>query len=219
MLLAALCFMGGCSREQQDWRAAESTDTLGSYGRFIEQHPESELVTQARTRMTQLGEDRDWKRAGSADTAAAYQEFLGQHPSGKWAQEARIRVQNFALGIAAQPLQSPPVAGEAVPPQSSTMARTATSPPASAVPVAAAEGFSIQLGAFSSEDRAHAEWQALQGRFPPQLQGLTPQVVAADTASGRVYRLQARAADEARARLICAELRTQSQGCVPVVPH
>src|SRR5579859_5693393 len=93
-----LLVLAGCSREQQDWRSAESTDTIDSYGQFIQRHPESELVTQARARVAQLGEDRDWQHAGSADTVEAYREFIAQHPNGKWAQEARIRIENFSLG-------------------------------------------------------------------------------------------------------------------------
>jgi len=59
----------------------------------------------------------------------------------------------------------------------------------------------------------------LQERFAEQLQGLAPQVVSAETTSGRVFRLQALAGDESRARLICEQLQQRSQGCVPVVPH
>ena len=217
MVLAALALLGGCSREQQDWRSAEGADTLQSYGRFIEQHPDSELVTQARTRIAQLGEDRDWGRAGSADTAAAYQQFLAQHPNGKWAQEARIRSENFALGVVPA---VPPAAAQSTPapPAAAPGLMAAAAPPPLAIPPAAS-GYGIQLGAFASEERANSEWQALQGRFPAQLQRLTPRVETADTASGRIYRLQAQAADEAGARLLCDELRRQSQACVPVVPH
>src|ERR1700759_4487813 len=93
-----LLVTAGCSREQQDWRSAESADTIDSYGQFIQRHPESELVTQARARVAQLGEDQDWQRAGSADTVDAYREFIAQHPNGKWAQEAHIRIENFSLG-------------------------------------------------------------------------------------------------------------------------
>jgi cell division septation protein DedD len=88
----------GCSREQQDWRSAESTDTIEAYTQFIQRHPESELTTEARTRVEQLEEEHDWAHAGSADTAEAYQRFLVQHPIGRWAQEARIRIDNFSLG-------------------------------------------------------------------------------------------------------------------------
>ena len=96
--LATFLFLAtACSREQQDWRSAEASDTVESYGQFLERHPESELVTQARTRVAQLTEDREWQHASTTDTADAYRQFLAQHPNGKWAEEARIRIQNFAL--------------------------------------------------------------------------------------------------------------------------
>jgi hypothetical protein len=199
--LGALACVGGCSQEQQDWRSAESRDTTQSYGQFIERHPDSELVKQARARIAQLAEDRDWNQAGQADTAAAYEQFLARHPTGKWAQEARIRMQNFALGAAP------------------TASAAAGSAAAATPPAELGKGYGIQLGAFSSEERANAEWRALEGRYAAQLQGLTPQVVVADTGSGRVFRLQAQAGDEARARMICEDLRKLAQQCVPVVPH
>jgi len=282
--------LGGCSQEQQDWRAAERRDSTQSYGQFIERHPDSELVKQARTRIAQLAEDRDWNQAGQVDTSAAYEEFLARHPAGKWAQEARIRMQNFALGVARPPGVVTPAAVSAVatpgatagatpgatpgvgpattpgagaatsgtgvsarddtlhlartpapeataapgeaatrPAAASAAATVATAPAAttsaSTVPqtptttALAAGGYGIQLGAFSSEERANAEWHALEGRYDAQLHGLSPQVVAADSTSGRVFRLQAQAGDEARARMICEELRKLSQQCVPVVPH
>src|SRR5450756_608507 len=94
-----LMLAAGCSREQQDWRSAEAADSIEGYGEFIQRHPESELAAQARTRVSQLGEDKDWQHAGSVDSAEAYKGFLAQHPNGKWAQEARIRMENFSLGV------------------------------------------------------------------------------------------------------------------------
>jgi cell division protein FtsN len=96
----------GCSREQQDWRSAEAADTREAYGRFVELHPDSELATQARTRLTQLAEERDWAQAGKLATADAYRSFLAEHPRGKWSEEARIRIEAFALGSA--PRLAPP---------------------------------------------------------------------------------------------------------------
>jgi cell division septation protein DedD len=119
-LLVSLAILSACSREQQDWRSAEAADTVEGYGQFLQRHPESELATEARTRVAQLSEDLEWQRAGSADNADAYRQFLAQHPNGKWAQEARIRIENFALGregSAAAPVSGAadtPVAGTAI---------------------------------------------------------------------------------------------------------
>jgi hypothetical protein len=353
-----LLLVAGCSREQQDWRSAESADTIEGYGQFIQRHPESELATQARTRVAQLGEDRDWQHAGSADTVDSYRDFIAQHPSGKWAQEARIRIENFSLGEQAgtdagsktaagtragrasgggsnaaagtaslsgaggnasgggesvngasgsggagrvpsghsaastgQGEQMPTGAdddarpdaalghpgtaasssarsyglaspGEAATPAGSRASAAAAAPPSTAWAAAAAAsggavtrrpdtsaagsatttpsnltatppsrpaaaipakpgstGFGIQLGAFSTEAGANTEWRLLASQFAPDLQGLQEHLVAADTPSGRIYRLQAVVGDETRARAICDSLRKHGQACVAVLPH
>jgi cell division septation protein DedD len=243
-----LSVVAGCSREQQDWRSAEGTDSIEAYGRFIEHHPDSELATQARTRIAQLGEDRDWQIAGSGDTADAYRQFLAQHPNGKWAQEARIRIENFSLGAmgAATP-HIPPLAAEAAqapatgaqpPPTQAPPVRTAQpveasapsrTPASASVPAPvprtgvssaiASTGYGIQLGAFSSEDKAGSEWRDLTSRFSTQLGGLAPHTVSVAASAGRLFRLQAAVATEAQARAICGELKKQGQACVPVIPH
>ena len=287
---AALASLAACSREQQDWRSAEASDTVEAYAGFLKDHPNSDLVRQARAHLTQLSEDRAWNQAGSADTVDAYKQFLAQYPNGKWSQEARIRVENFELGAAgtggsangpgasaigagpvaaasgggngagvpaspaagesaqvpAQPtspqtsVASAQPAGQVAPgeaaqlPTSSTATqvqspRPATYPAAAAAPAPASlasawrsadpTSYGVQLGAFASENAATGEWQLLVERFNAQLRGLAPQVVSAETATGRLFRLQALVADEATARALCDMLRKQSQACVPVLPH
>jgi SPOR domain len=257
MGVCLLALAAGCSREQQDWRSAEAADSIEGYGQFIQRHPESELAAQARSRVTQLGEDLDWQHAGSADSPDAYRQFITQHPNGKWAQEARIRIENFSLGaagsgsagttapaakasdgqasavasqndalaspgeVAAAPARPATRAQQTAPIQPAQGQQSAAAAPAHPTPAANAgsRGFGVQLGAFSSEASANNEWRVLTGRFGSELQGLSEHVVTADTASGRLYRLQAGVADEARARAVCEILRKRSQACVPVLPH
>jgi len=106
LLAVLLGLAAACSREQQDWRAAEGADTSEAWQRFLEQHPESELVPQARARIAQIAEQRDWERADHAGTIEAYRGFLAQHPTGRWSEEARIRIEAFSLGSA--PRTPPP---------------------------------------------------------------------------------------------------------------
>jgi len=80
-------------------------------------------------------------------------------------------------------------------------------------------GFGIQLGAYSNEASASAQWQVLTARYASELQGLQQHVVPADTGSGRIYRLQAAVGDESRARAICDQLKKHGQACVAVLPH
>jgi cell division septation protein DedD len=107
-LLAGLAV--ACSGEQQDWRSAESADTSEAWGRFLEQHPDSELAGQARARVAQLDVKRDWQLADSIGTVEAYRAFLAQHPTGRWSEEARIRIEGFSLGSA--PRIAPPTPEE-----------------------------------------------------------------------------------------------------------
>jgi len=243
VLAAALLTVVGCSVEQQDWRSAEAAGTAEAYQRFIEQHPDSELAGKARERVGEFAENRDWEQANKQATADAYRGFLAAHPNGRWAQEARIRIESYALGsIPRMQPQSPgDTAARAAGVKLLRLASAAPSippgalaPSAAAAPVAAAAtvaepmpaalppapaAYAVQLGAFGTQESATREWRRLQMRFGPLLGGLTPQVLAAGTAGGVLYRLQAPAAGEAEARALCESLHAQSQPCVPVLPR
>jgi hypothetical protein len=100
-----------CSQEQQDWRAAEGADSTEAWQLFLEQHPDSELVNQARERIEQLQTRRDFQHADAIGTVEAYRAFIAHHPSGMWSERARIRIEAFAFGSA--PRIAPPTPEEA----------------------------------------------------------------------------------------------------------
>jgi cell division protein FtsN len=204
----SLFVLAGCSREKSDWRSAQAADTSESYEQFIAEHSESTLVASARERLEQLSEDRDWRSAAALDTAEAYQQFLAQHPGGKWAKEARVRIDNFGQ----------PAAASTAPANATGAAGEGASVP---VPDAAAEassGFGVQLGAFSSAERANAEWTQLKAQAAGTLDGLEPRVVVGEASGKTIYRLQAQVRDEAQARAICGGLKVAHKPCVPVIP-
>lgn len=237
-LLGALLLLGGCSREAGDWKSAQGADTIEAYDGFLKQHPQSEFAAQALERSKQLAEERDWQAATQADTADAYQQFLTQNPEGKWAQEARVRIENFnVMEGGAAPVATPaatpapppsetapakePAGASAAPAPAAAPATVAPAPapkPAAAekpAPAAAAGKFRVQLGAFSSEETARAEWRRASGRFA-ELKSLSPLVTAAQTGSGKLYRLQTALASEASARDLCARLKAGGQACIYV---
>jgi len=217
MLVAIpLLALAGCSREKSDWRSAQAADTAESYEQFVSEHPDSALVASARERLGQLAEEKDWRVAAEADTLEAYRQFLSQYPSGKWAKEAQVRIDNFessgassGAGTAAAPA-SPGAAGEgpSVP----------NAGPPSAAGAPADTGFGVQLGAFSSPERANAEWNKLKADAPGTLDGLEPRVVVGEAGGKTLYRLQAEVRDEAQARAICGGLKVANRPCVPVLP-
>jgi cell division septation protein DedD len=164
-----LFLLAACSREQQDWRSAEAADTVESYGQFLNRHPESELATQARTRVAQLAEEREWKQASTADTADAYREFLAQHPNGKWAQEARIRIQNFALN--GLPPAGPPMATA---PDAALGASGAAAPPASGAAAIAAPDALAHAAGSAQMQAGQAARAALSAQAAPGDLAATP---------------------------------------------
>jgi hypothetical protein len=77
----------------------------------------------------------------------------------------------------------------------------------------------VQLGAFSSAERANEEWNKLQADAAGLLDGLAPRVVVGDAQGKAIYRLQAEVRDEVQARAICGGLKLASKPCVPVLPR
>lgn len=210
-LSISLLALAGCSREKSDWRSAQAADSPESYQQFIDKHPESSQVATARERLQQLAEEKDWRAAAGVDTLAAYQQFVAQYPAGKWAKEAQVRIDAFTKqggSAVAVPDAVPtaPAVGEAA-------------VPAEPVPVAPSSGFGVQLGAFSSAERANEEWKKLQSGSAGLLDGLAPRVVVGESAGKTLYRLQAEVRDEAQARAICGGLKVANKPCVPVIPH
>jgi cell division protein FtsN len=214
-----LLALAACSRESSDWRSAQAADTAESYEQFIASHPDSTRIASARERLAQLAEEKDWRSAAEADTLEAYQRFLAQYPAGRWEKEARLRVENFAGAAAAQELQASTAPAGAVtgedPPQPQ---------PGSAEPEAApatpdsASGFGVQLGAFSTAERANDEWKKLQVDAKGMLDGLSPRVVVGEAGGKTIYRLQSEVRDEAQARAICGGLKVAKKPCVAVLP-
>ena len=94
----------------------------------------------------------------------------------------------------------------------------ATVPEAPPAAVSGSSGFGVQLGAFSSADRANAEWKKLQAEAAGTLDGLEPRVVVGESGGKTIYRLQAEVRDEAQARAICGGLQVSKKPCVPVLP-
>jgi sporulation related protein len=223
VLLMCLAALSACSRETDDWRAAQAADTVAAYEQFSREHPASAHATEATARAAQLVEDEDWRRAQEQDTLQAYQLFQTQHPDSRWTQEARVRVETITLGSSANasaaPAEvAPEVAPAAVPAVAPAPRPKPTSAPAPAVAAVAASGFGVQLGAFTSEAAARSQWDVIAGKHPAQLKTRSPRVTAATTSSGRLFRLQTGTRTEAEARELCRNLAAAGQACVVVHP-
>jgi cell division septation protein DedD len=120
-----------------------------------------------------------------------------------------------AMTAAAPP---PPPAPSPVKPTTAAPAPApaAAKPAPSPAPAAAkGGGWVVQLGAVQSEAQAKAEWARLKSAHKEQLADLSPDIVRVDLgAKGIFWRVRGGPLDEAQARLLCAELTKQSQGCI-----
>jgi hypothetical protein len=217
MFAISLLSLVGCSREKSDWRSAQAADTSESYQQFIDEHPESALVTSARERLTQLNEEKDWRSAAAVDSADAYRHFLAQYPLGKWAKEAQVRLDNFSSGAAAAGTGAAAAGAAAMPNQDASQAGAGAQLPDA--PPQIASGFGVQLGAFSSAERANEEWTPLAASAAGTLDGLRPRVGVGEAGGKTIYRLQAEVRDEVQARAVCGGLKAANKPCVVVVPH
>lgn len=78
-------------------------------------------------------------------------------------------------------------------------------------PAASGKAGTVQLGAFSSEDKANAAWAALAGK--PGMAGMSRRIIKVEADGKTLYRLRASGGDAAT---LCARLKAAGQACTIV---
>lgn len=232
--------------EDRAWSQAGSADTVDAYKQFLAQYPNGKWSQEARIRLEnfELGAAPAGASPGSAGLGGT-PAGLSPDASARAPSQPTLPPTSVASALTSSPVapgeaaqlptspndatvQSPrpptyPAAAAAPFPSASSVTTNASGTAVSSVATAWRSAdpisYGVQLGAFASENAATSQWQQLVERFNAQLRGLAPHVVSAETATGRLFRLQALVADEATARALCDMLRKQSQACVPVLPH
>jgi SPOR domain len=92
--------------------------------------------------------------------------------------------------------------------------QTRPAPQAGAAPAAPASGgVGVQVGAFSSKDKAEAAWTQLGTKASGALSGVSHRVVQGTAEAGTVYRLQAVAPDAGAAQALCSKLKAAGISC------
>lgn len=74
-------------------------------------------------------------------------------------------------------------------------------------------GVGVQVGAFSSKDKAEAAWTQLGTKAGGALSGVSHRVVQGTAEAGTVYRLQAVAPDAGAAQALCGKLKAAGISC------
>jgi hypothetical protein len=70
----------------------------------------------------------------------------------------------------------------------------------------------VQVGAYSSQDRAEAGWSTLSTRYPA-LSGVKHRVVQVTIDGSPIFRLQAVESDAKAAQALCSSLESQGADC------
>jgi hypothetical protein len=206
--------------EERDWELATQADTADSYQKFLALHADGKWSQEARVRVENFNVMNASGPAAPPPVAAPAKP-PGDAPTPAVANRP-------APAVAATPARAATPAKGAAPVKPEPAAKVPTpaaaadvvkpsAPAKAAGPAAGATtgAVRIQLGALSTEAKARGEWQRLQGKFPA-LKGLEPQIAAAQTSAGRLFRLQSRVGSEAQAERICATLKAAGQGCMQV---
>jgi cell division protein FtsN len=203
--------------EEKDWEKATSVDTADSYQAFLGKYPDGKWSEEARIRVENfnvLGAPANAAAAAAAAPDAAKPAETAKPPEPAKPEAPKTAAPKPAPAPAAAPKPAPATSAKPAP-----AVKPAPAPkPAPAAKPAAAGGYRVQLGAFSSVDKANSEWQRLKGKYAAQLGSLSSSVVPVDASAGKLFRLQAQVADEARARATCGALTAAGQACVVVMP-
>jgi len=199
--------------EQRDWLIATESDTAESYRAFINNYPKGRWMREARVRL------QNFLSTPGVLGPAAIEPVESPEPPGM-------------LPNAPAPIEDTMPGGEkdahaktSADTSANTRAETSpSSPPAAPLVAAPAVNVEpapvthrIQLGAYSSREKALEAWREVRARHV-ELQGLVSQAVLGSNGKVEIYRLQASIASEERAREICRVLLAARQGCVYVTP-
>ena len=196
IVVAILMLLTACGGRQSDWESARKADTAEAYTEFLKRYATGDFTSQARARLAELRIEADWANAIGGDSAQSYRQFLELHPDGARADEARVRLE--ILNRSKAPADTQPTAsGQAEP----------------------AGIYRLQLGAFSSAQRAQSAWQQTLKSHPAQLAGLSYIVERTAVGNTTLFRLQSSGLSESKARAICAALKTAQQPCIVVLPQ
>ena len=90
--LALVCILllifSGCSKERENWEAANNANTIDAYEAFLEKYPSGILAEEARESLASIYREL-WDQTKRSTSKEAYQEFLQHTPPNNLASEAQ----------------------------------------------------------------------------------------------------------------------------------
>ncbi len=238
---AALAMVAACSNPEADWKQAEAENTEAAFQAFLQKHPDGEWAQKAQSQLDALKDTTDWENAQASDAIEAYNNYLLAHPTGAHMGEARQRIteletesawrtaqaagtrealEDFLIRYADAPqaeqarAQLAALAPPAPPKPEPKVAQKQASPkPTNSVAAIPKGDYQVQLGAFSTLDKAQSEKALMEKKYHNLVGSLSVQKPSgADT----VYRVKTIGMSETAARSACQKLKGSGQDCMVV---
>ncbi|CAG0941453.1 hypothetical protein GPROT2_01313 [Gammaproteobacteria bacterium] len=197
-------------KDTRDWENAQSADAIEGYNNYLLAHPTGAHMGEARQRISDLETEAAWQTAQSAGTREAIEDFLIRYADAPQAEQARTRLAELnpapapAPEVQAKPAARPAARAAPAKPASGKAGGTATPP---------AGNYQVQLGAFSTMDKAQAGKARLEKSYRSVVGPLSVQKPSGGEA---VYRVKSAGMTEAAARSACQSLKRSGQDCVVV---
>lgn len=219
LLLGSAALLAACTAENDDWRAAQAADTSLAYSHFASQHPDSSHAAEARSRAAARAAAEAVAPAPTEPSPASVVPPVAVSPPAA-ATSAAVAAAPAPVAVPPAPVVSAPAPGASAPAPVVPAPPPAVPPKAPAPrPVAAkASGFGVQIGAFSTQDKAEAQWRLIEQRHRRELAGATHQIAAGKAGSRTVYRLKVPQASQVAAKDLCRRLSAAGQACVVYHP-
>ncbi len=197
-------------RDSRDWDNARAADAIEAYNNYLLAHPTGGHMGEARQRITELETESAWAAAQAVGTREALEDFLLRWADTPQAEQARAQLAAMTPPPPAAPAKAAgPKAAAKPAPKASTAKPQAK--PATSAPAVARGDYQVQLGAFSTADKAQAEKTRLEQRFR-QITGAL--VVERAAGAGNLHRVKSAAMTETAARAACEKLKSAGQDCM-----
>jgi len=102
LLVIMIVLVAGCATTQNQWKKAESANTVEAYEEFLKQNPESDYAKKAKDKIRELR----YREAVKENTIDAYQRFLEVYPEGRLSKDVLSRLKKLTHTELLQALRS-----------------------------------------------------------------------------------------------------------------
>jgi cell division septation protein DedD len=200
-------------KDAKDWENAQTADTVEAYDNYLIAHPAGVHMGEARQRIGELELEAAWSAAQQTGTKEALEDFVSRYPDAPQAEQARSQI----AALNPPPPPPPPPKPKVVAKPAAKSAKKPAATTSSATPggsVTEGQNYQVQLGAFSSMDKARSEKTRLEKAYGRTIGTL---LIQQPINNDGLYRLKSSGSmAESVARSACKRLQGAGEACMVV---